>query len=56
MDVQEVQRIYNEGVDYYTSGKLEKAKQAFERVLELDHNHVPATKALRRVKEELLSK
>ncbi|MBI4425340.1 MAG: tetratricopeptide repeat protein [Elusimicrobia bacterium] len=50
---EEVQKLYNEGIDLYTSGRLEEAKKAFERALTLDASNVPAAKALRRVNEEL---
>lgn len=50
---QEIQRLYNQGVDHYTGGRLEEAKAAFERVLALDSAYAPAAKALRRVNEEL---
>lgn len=49
----EIQRLYNQGVDDYTAGRLENAKAAFQRVIDLDPAYVPARKALRRVEEEL---
>lgn len=49
----DVQGLYNEGLDLYSSGQLEKARSVFERVLELNPRYVPAVKALKRVKEEL---
>lgn len=49
---EEIEKVYNEGVDLYTQGRLQEAKRAFERVLLLDPEHVPAAKALRRVMEE----
>lgn len=49
----EIQRLYNQGVDEYTAGRLENAKAAFSRVVALDPAYVPAKKALRRVEEEL---
>ena len=49
----EIQRLYNQGVDAYTSGRLENARAAFQRVVDLDPAYVPARKALRRVEEEL---
>lgn len=52
----EIQRIYDSGVDFYTSGQLEKARLAFKKVLDLDPAYVPATKALRRVVEEINAK
>ena len=55
-DPQALQKIYDEGVDAYTSGQLNKAKDSFERILALDPDNVPAAKALRRVKEEMAPK
>ncbi len=49
----EIQRLYNQGVDDYTAGRLEGARAAFQRVVDLDPAYVPARKALRRVEEEL---
>ena len=49
----EIQRLYGEGIDQYSAGSLDKAKRLFERVLELDPDHVKAAKALKRVKEEM---
>lgn len=49
----EIQRLYNRGVDHYTAGELEKAKQTFQRVLQEDPAYHPASKALKRVMEEL---
>lgn len=53
---QEIQRLYNQGVDDYTAGRLESARAAFRRVVELDPAYVPAKKALQRVEEELSAK
>lgn len=50
---QEIQRLYNQGVDHYTGGRLDEAKASFERVLTLDPAYSPASKALRRVTEEM---
>ena len=50
---QEIQRLYNQGIDYYTAGQLENAKATFERVVALDPAYLPAKKALRRVIEEM---
>jgi len=53
---QEVQRVYNAGVDFYTAGRLEKARDAFQEVLKMDPTYAPASKALSRVMEELSSR
>lgn len=49
----ELQKLYDEGVDFYTAGDLEKARDAFKNVLDKDPAYTPAVKALRRVEEEL---
>ncbi len=50
---QEIQRRYNAGVDFYTAGHLEEAKESFAEVLRLDPAYAQAAKALKRVTEEL---
>ncbi|MBI5244329.1 MAG: type IX secretion system membrane protein PorP/SprF [Elusimicrobia bacterium] len=50
---QDIQRLYNAGVDFYTAGQLEKARDAFQEVLRLDPAYVPASKALKRVTDEM---
>ncbi|MBI4347899.1 MAG: tetratricopeptide repeat protein [Elusimicrobia bacterium] len=49
----EIRKLYNEGIDYYASGQLQRARESFERVLKADPNYTPARKALRRVMEEM---
>lgn len=49
----EIQRLYNDGVDYYSSGQLEKARALFQKILDMDPLYGPAVKALRRVEEEM---
>lgn len=53
LPAEEIEKLYNEGIDLYTQGRLQEAKKTFERVLTLDPAHIPAANALRRVKEEL---
>ncbi|PCI35045.1 MAG: hypothetical protein COB53_11380 [Elusimicrobia bacterium] len=48
-----IETIFNEGVDYYASGELEKARAAFKSILDSRPKHTEAGKALRRVEEEL---
>lgn len=50
---QEIERLYNTGIEEYAAGRLEPARKAFEKALKADPNYVPAHKALRRVMEEL---
>jgi tetratricopeptide (TPR) repeat protein len=53
---QEIQKLYNQGVDHYTAGRLDEARASFEGVLALDPAYAPAGKALRRVVEEIRSR
>jgi tetratricopeptide (TPR) repeat protein len=50
---EEIRRLYNQGLDFYNAGRLDQAKDSFERVIELDPEFVSAVKALNRVKKEL---
>jgi tetratricopeptide (TPR) repeat protein len=51
--VEKVQQLYNQGLDFYAAGQLEKAKAAFEQASSLDPNNTAIRKALIRVQEEL---
>ena len=51
-----IQKLYYEGVDYYTNGQLEQARKAFETILEKEPDNAPAAKALKRVEEEMAPK
>ncbi|HNW44552.1 MAG TPA: tetratricopeptide repeat protein [Elusimicrobiales bacterium] len=50
---EDIQRLYNSGIDSYTAGKLDKAKAYFEKILLLDPKNEKAAKALKRVNEDL---
>jgi tetratricopeptide (TPR) repeat protein len=53
VDTAEVQRLYREGLDLYSSGELEKARAIFQKVLETDPENVPAANAIKRIQREL---
>ncbi|MBI4347633.1 MAG: type IX secretion system membrane protein PorP/SprF [Elusimicrobia bacterium] len=50
----EIERMYEDGVDLYTQGKLREAEETFRRVLAIDPKNVSARRALDRVQAELL--
>ena len=52
----DVQNLYREGLDHYSAGDLEKARDAFRKVLDADPSNVSAANALKRVQEELRSR
>lgn len=52
----DVQKLYREGLDHYSAGDLEKARDAFRKVLDADPSNVSAANALKRVQEELRSR
>lgn len=49
----DAQRLYREALDLYSAGELLKAKAAFQKVLEVDPNNVPAANAIKRIQREL---
>lgn len=50
---EEIEKLYNEGVDLYIKRDLKEAEKIFERILQSDPAHIEAIKALRRVREEM---
>jgi tetratricopeptide (TPR) repeat protein len=50
---QEIENLYNAGVEFYTQGRLSEARRMFQRMLELDSENIPASKALKRVEAEM---
>jgi tetratricopeptide (TPR) repeat protein len=44
------EKLYEEGMDQYASGYLERAVELWEKALEYDEDHIEAKKALERVK------
>lgn len=51
---QEIERLYEAGVDLYAQGRLAEAAQAFKQILELEPANVSARRALDRVQSEIL--
>ena len=51
---QDIERLYEAGVDLYAQGRLSEAAAAFKRILELEPDNVSARRALDRVQTELL--
>ncbi|MFA6004507.1 MAG: type IX secretion system membrane protein PorP/SprF [Elusimicrobiota bacterium] len=54
MSPRDIERVYENGVDFYSRGMFSDAAAAFRQVLEADPRNVPAQKALRRVEAELI--
>jgi tetratricopeptide (TPR) repeat protein len=52
LSAQEIQTIYDKGVEYYLRRDLDNAQKMFERILESDPFNAEAGKALRRIREE----
>lgn len=51
---QEIERLYETGVDLYAQGRLAEAAQAFKQILEIEPGNVSARRALDRVQSEML--
>ncbi|TBR16951.1 type IX secretion system membrane protein PorP/SprF [bacterium] len=51
---QEIQRLYEAGVDLYAQSRLSEAANMFQRILTLDPKNASAQRALRRVQAEIL--
>lgn len=49
---QEIDELLNRGIDYYTNGEADKAREMFEKVLSADPDNLEAFKALRRLEDE----
>jgi len=50
---EEVERLYDAGVELYAQGKLSEALEAFHSCLQIDPGYVPALRAYERVQSEL---
>ena len=50
---EQIQKLFNEGIDHFTHREFDKAKADFEEILSADPENVEAQKALRRVKDEM---
>jgi len=53
LSAQERQALFDQGIDSYTRREFQKARAAFERILQAAPDDIEAQKALLRVKEEL---
>ncbi|MEQ1919568.1 MAG: tetratricopeptide repeat protein, partial [Elusimicrobiota bacterium] len=51
----EIERLYEQGVDFYAQGKLSEAASAFRRIIESEPNNTSARRALDRVQSEIIS-
>lgn len=51
---QEIERLYEAGVDLYAQGRLAEASTLFQRILEIEPNNVSARRALDRIQAEML--
>ncbi len=51
---EEVEQLYQNGVDLYSQGKLRDAEKVFKAVIEADPRNMPARRALKRIRTELL--
>lgn len=51
---QEIERLYEAGVDLYAQGRLSEAAVMFRKILDLDGHNVSARRALDRVQAEIL--
>jgi tetratricopeptide (TPR) repeat protein len=49
---EEVERLYEAGVELYAQGRLSEAMEAFRRCLQIDAGYVPAQRAYERVQSE----
>jgi tetratricopeptide (TPR) repeat protein len=51
---QDIERLYEAGVDLYAQGKLPEAAAMFKKILELDPSNISGQRALDRVQTELI--
>ncbi|MFI5349508.1 MAG: tetratricopeptide repeat protein [Elusimicrobiota bacterium] len=51
---QDVERLYEAGVELYAQGRLIEAREAFRRCLQIDENYTPAQRAFQRVQSEMM--
>lgn len=51
---QDIERLYEAGVDLYAQGRLSEAAGLFQKILEADPNNVSAKRALDRIQAEML--
>jgi tetratricopeptide (TPR) repeat protein len=51
---EDVERLYEAGVELYAQGRLIEAREAFHRCLLIDERYVPAQRAYQRVQSEMM--
>lgn len=51
---EDVEKLYEAGVELYAQGRLLEAREAFRRCLAIDENYTPAQRAYQRVQAELM--
>lgn len=51
---QDVEKLYEAGVELYAQGRLIEAREAFKRCLQADENYTPAQRAYQRVQAEMM--
>ena len=51
---QDIESLYNAGVEFYAQGRLKESAVMFQRILQLDPQNASAAKALKRIKAEII--
>ncbi|MBI3565917.1 MAG: type IX secretion system membrane protein PorP/SprF [Elusimicrobia bacterium] len=51
---EDVEKLYEAGVELYAQGRLLEAREAFRRCLQIDENYAPAQRAYQRVQAEMM--
>jgi tetratricopeptide (TPR) repeat protein len=51
---EDVERLYEAGVELYAQGRLIEAREAFKRCLQLNADYIPAQRAYQRVQAEMM--
>ena len=51
---EEVEQMYEAGVELYAQGRLIEAREAFRRCLQINENYTPAQRAFQRVQSEMM--
>jgi tetratricopeptide (TPR) repeat protein len=51
---EDVEKLYEAGVELYAQGRLLEAREAFKRCLAVDENYTPAQRAFQRVQAEMM--
>jgi len=51
---EDIEKLYEAGVELYAQGRLVEAREAFRRCLQIDENYTPAQRAYQRVQAEMM--